>query len=132
MLGKAMYEGILVELPLAAFFLSKLRGRENELNDLSSLDADLYRNLLFLKRYQGDVEALSLFFAVTEARLSLSLILSLTLSLSFSLSFSLSPALCSLLSPLIHPASIGTSLPLSLSDPASAYARVACTGGGAR
>jgi len=66
MLGKAMYEGILVELPFAAFFLSKLRGRENELNDLSSLDAGLYRNLLFLKRYQGDVEDLSLYLAVTE------------------------------------------------------------------
>lgn len=52
MLGKALYEGILLELPLAAFFLSKLRGRTNELNDLPSLDAELYRSLLFLKRYQ--------------------------------------------------------------------------------
>eukprot|EP00959_Pyramimonas_sp_CCMP1952_P025947 544694-Pyramimonas_sp.AAC.3 len=62
MLGKALYEGILVELPFAAFFLSKLRGRDNELNDLSSLDPELYKNLLFLKRYQGDVADLELYF----------------------------------------------------------------------
>jgi ubiquitin-protein ligase E3 C len=66
MLGKAMYEGILVELPFAAFFLSKLRGRENELNDLSSLDADLYHNLLSLKRYEGDIRDLVLDFSVME------------------------------------------------------------------
>jgi len=66
MLGKALYEGILLELPLAAFFLSKLRGRTNELNDLPSLDAELYRSLLFLKRYQGDVADLSLYFSVSD------------------------------------------------------------------
>jgi len=66
-LGKAMYEGILVELPFAFFFLSKLRGRRNGLNDLFSLDAELYRSLLFLKRYEGDVEDLCLFFTVTDS-----------------------------------------------------------------
>jgi ubiquitin-protein ligase E3 C len=66
MLGKAMYEGILVELPFAAFFLSKLRGRPNELNDLSSLDPELYKNLLFLKRYQGDVKDLALYFVARD------------------------------------------------------------------
>lgn len=42
-LGKALYEGILVELPFAGFFLGKLRGRPNELNDLATLDPAIYR-----------------------------------------------------------------------------------------
>ena len=39
MLGKAVYEGILVELPLAAFFLAKFRGRRGGVADLASYDA---------------------------------------------------------------------------------------------
>lgn len=42
-LGKAMYEGILAELPFAGFFLGKLRGRPSELNDLATLDPAIYR-----------------------------------------------------------------------------------------
>eukprot|EP00899_Mesostigma_viride_P019367 jgi/Mesvir1/27431/Mv07221-RA.2 len=61
-LGKAMYEGILVELPFAKFFLSKLLGKLNSLSDLASLDPELYRNLLFVKSYSGDVSDLGLFF----------------------------------------------------------------------
>jgi ubiquitin-protein ligase E3 C len=49
LLGKAMYEGILVDLPFATFFLSKLKQKYNFLNDLPSLDPELYRHLLFLK-----------------------------------------------------------------------------------
>jgi ubiquitin-protein ligase E3 C len=49
LLGKAMYEGILVDLPFATFFLSKLKQKSNFLNDLPSLDPELYRHLLFLK-----------------------------------------------------------------------------------
>ena len=37
-LGKVLYEGILVELPLATVFLNRLLGRSNTLNDLPSLD----------------------------------------------------------------------------------------------
>ncbi|KAI4964438.1 hypothetical protein ZWY2020_005801 [Hordeum vulgare] len=55
LLGKAMYEGILVDLPFATFFLSKLKEKSNFLNDLPSLDPELYRHLLFLKHYKGDV-----------------------------------------------------------------------------
>ena len=63
-LGKAVYEGILVDLPLAGFFLAKLRdGRPPELNDLATLDPELYRHLLSLKRLPADqVEDLFLFF----------------------------------------------------------------------
>ena len=63
-LGKAVYDGILVELPLARFFVSKLKGRSSGLKDLESLDAELYQNLLFLKQYEGSVEDLSLFFSL--------------------------------------------------------------------
>lgn len=52
MLAKALYEGMLVELPLAHFFLAKLvsAGRGDlDLHHLASLEPLVYRNLLFLK-----------------------------------------------------------------------------------
>ncbi|KAG8084775.1 hypothetical protein GUJ93_ZPchr0010g7597 [Zizania palustris] len=66
LLGKAMYEGILVDLPFAAFFLSKLKQKHNFLNDLPSLDPELYRHLLFLKHYAGDISALELYFVIVN------------------------------------------------------------------
>ncbi|KAH7436454.1 hypothetical protein KP509_05G020700 [Ceratopteris richardii] len=65
-LGKAMYEGILVDIPFATFFLSKLKKNlgPNFLQDLSSLDPELYRSLLFLKRYEGDLAQLGLYFVI--------------------------------------------------------------------
>ena len=36
-LGKALYEGVLVDLPLAGFFLSKLLSRHNYVDDLPSV-----------------------------------------------------------------------------------------------
>jgi ubiquitin-protein ligase E3 C len=65
-LGKALYDGVLVELPLAGFFLSKLLGRYNYVDDLPSLDPELYRNLMVLKTYDGDVEDLGLNFAIVD------------------------------------------------------------------
>ncbi|EIE22502.1 HECT-domain-containing protein [Coccomyxa subellipsoidea C-169] len=67
MVGKALYEGILLEVPLAGFFLKKLLRRGCDLNDLPSLDAELYRQLLFLRDYDGDVEDLALTFTVTDS-----------------------------------------------------------------
>ena len=49
MVGKAVYEGILLELDLAGFFLNLMLGHRNHLHDLQSLDAELYRNVLALK-----------------------------------------------------------------------------------
>ncbi|KAF3334530.1 E3 ubiquitin-protein ligase UPL6-like isoform X1 [Carex littledalei] len=66
LLGKAMYEGILVDIPLATFFLSKLKQKYNYLNDLPSLDAELYRHLQFLKHYEGDVSELELYFVIVN------------------------------------------------------------------
>lgn len=64
LLAKAMFEGILVDLPFATFFLSKLKQKHNYLNDLPSLDPELYRHLIFLKRYDGDISDLELYFVI--------------------------------------------------------------------
>merc|ERR1712159_16686 len=48
-LGKAIFENILVEPQFAGFFLNKLLGRFNYVDDLGSLDPDLHRNLVKLK-----------------------------------------------------------------------------------
>ena len=64
LLGKALYEGVLVELPFAGFFLSKLLGHGAGLNDLATLDRELYNNLCYLKGYDGDFADLGLCFAL--------------------------------------------------------------------
>ncbi|KAJ3505226.1 hypothetical protein NLJ89_g7531 [Agrocybe chaxingu] len=70
-LGKAMYEGILVDVAFAGFFLAKVRRRsyyyvcrQSFLDDLASLDPELYNGLIFLKHYAGNPEDLSLNFTV--------------------------------------------------------------------
>lgn len=64
LLAKAMFEGILIDIPFATFFLSKLKQKYNYLNDLPSLDPELYRHLIFLKRYGGDISELELYFVI--------------------------------------------------------------------
>ncbi|KAG0485931.1 hypothetical protein HPP92_010010 [Vanilla planifolia] len=64
--GKALYEGILLDYSFSLVFVQKLLGRYSFLDELSTLDAELYRNLLYLKNYDGDVLDLSLDFTVTE------------------------------------------------------------------
>nr|VDD52281.1 unnamed protein product [Brassica oleracea] len=64
LLAKAMFEGILVDIPFATFFVSKLKQKYNYLNDLPSLDPELYRHLIFLKRYKGDISDLELYFVI--------------------------------------------------------------------
>jgi len=68
-LGKALYENMLVELPLASFFLTKLLSRHSgkvDIHHLESLDPVMYRNLLYLKHYDGDVSELGLDFTVAN------------------------------------------------------------------
>ncbi|KAL3667809.1 hypothetical protein V7S43_007360 [Phytophthora oleae] len=65
-LAKAVYENILVEPQFAAFFLNKLLGKFNYIDDLHSLDPELYKSLMRLKHYDGNVEELALTFGVTE------------------------------------------------------------------
>jgi len=64
--GKALYEGILLDVPFASFFLSKVLGQSCVLSDLASLDPELYKNLMFLKNYDGDVADLALNFCITD------------------------------------------------------------------
>ncbi|PCH39963.1 HECT-domain-containing protein [Wolfiporia cocos MD-104 SS10] len=65
-LGKALYDGILIDVAFAGFFLAKWLGKQSFLDDLASLDPDLYQGLIFLKHYTGDPEELSLNFTVAE------------------------------------------------------------------
>ncbi|KAL7276597.1 ubiquitin-protein ligase (E3) [Rhizina undulata] len=74
--GKCLYEGILVDIGFAPFFLlkwSQVPGEKSGatggvgVNDLRDLDRGLYNGLVTLKNYPGDVEAdFSLNFTVTS------------------------------------------------------------------
>jgi len=67
-LGKALYQGILLQVPLAPFFVARLQGRLPSLDDLSVLDPEVHRSLIALKRFAGDASDLGLYFLLeTEA-----------------------------------------------------------------
>ncbi|KAF7729972.1 Ubiquitin-protein ligase E3B [Apophysomyces ossiformis] len=61
-----VYEGILLDVQFASFVLAKLLGRNVFLEGLKELDEDLWRNLTFVKHYDGCVEDLGLTFATDE------------------------------------------------------------------
>jgi ubiquitin-protein ligase E3 C len=73
-IGKCLYEGILVDLAFAGFFLLKWpsSGPKDEnaykgsINDLRDMDEDLYNGLLRLKNYVGDVSELGFDFTVAD------------------------------------------------------------------
>ncbi|GMK53858.1 hypothetical protein CspeluHIS016_0104440 [Cutaneotrichosporon spelunceum] len=65
LLGKALYADILVDVTFAGFFLAKWLGRQSHVDDLASLDRELYRGLIQLKNYPHP-EELSLTFSVAE------------------------------------------------------------------
>ncbi|MFS8004300.1 putative HECT domain-containing protein [Helianthus anomalus] len=64
--GKALYEGILLDYSFSHVFVQKLLGRYSFIDELSTLDPELYKNLMYVKHYDGDVKDLSLDFTVTE------------------------------------------------------------------
>ncbi|XP_021680792.2 E3 ubiquitin-protein ligase UPL7 isoform X2 [Hevea brasiliensis] len=64
--GKALYEGILLDYSFSHVFVQKLLGRYSFLDELSTLDPELYRNLMYVKHYDGDIKDLSLDFTLTE------------------------------------------------------------------
>lgn len=64
--GKALYEGILLDYSFSHVFVHKLLGRYSFLDELSTLDPELYKNLMYLKNYDGDAKELCLDFTVTE------------------------------------------------------------------
>ncbi|XWS55926.1 hypothetical protein CRYUN_Cryun09bG0042100 [Craigia yunnanensis] len=47
--GKALYEGILLDYSFSHVFVQKLLGRYSFLDELSTLDPELYRNLIYVK-----------------------------------------------------------------------------------
>lgn len=54
-LGKALFENITLQPQFAHFFLAFMHGRYNYMgliNDLHTLDPELYKNLMFLKTYE--------------------------------------------------------------------------------
>ncbi|KAI9301643.1 hypothetical protein BJ944DRAFT_168718, partial [Cunninghamella echinulata] len=65
-IGKALYEGILLDVAFADFFLKKGLGKMNYLDDLPSLDPDLYKGLIQVKNFDGNVEDLCLDFTLTS------------------------------------------------------------------
>lgn len=73
MLGKALYENMLVELPFSSFFLAKLLAKHQtsdiDIHHLASLDPLMYKNLVYLKNYEGDVSELGLDFTVVNSDL---------------------------------------------------------------
>ncbi|KAH9160309.1 hypothetical protein LEN26_001914 [Aphanomyces euteiches] len=64
-LAKALYEEILIEPQFALFFLQKMLGQSNTLDDLQSLDAQLYRNIIGLKQHP-DVASFGLTFSIAS------------------------------------------------------------------
>ena len=76
--GKCLYEGILIDIHFAPFFLVKWAltggngaaanesGYRANINDLRDLDEELYQGLLQLKNYPGNVEDFALDFTITD------------------------------------------------------------------
>ncbi|KAI9206065.1 uncharacterized protein BJ171DRAFT_498568 [Polychytrium aggregatum] len=62
--GKALYEGITLDIPFADFIYSKLLGMYNFLDELPSLDPQLYKNLTSLRHYEGDCADFGLNFTI--------------------------------------------------------------------
>lgn len=58
---------MLIELPLAGFFLKKMRNPQSDVNDLVTLDPELYRNLMFMRDYNGDFADLALTFTTADS-----------------------------------------------------------------
>jgi hypothetical protein len=65
--GKALYDDILLKCPLAPFFLNAIVGKSNQIDELNSLDSQVYENLMMLKQYPRDeVEDLCLTMSIAN------------------------------------------------------------------
>ncbi|KAK3365452.1 hypothetical protein B0H63DRAFT_530011 [Podospora didyma] len=70
-IGKCMYEGILIDIVFAGFFLLKWASARADnyrpsINDLHDLDEELYQGMLQLKNYPGDIKDLDLDFTIND------------------------------------------------------------------
>jgi hypothetical protein len=68
-IGKALYDGIQIEPRFTHFFLRATLGQYNSVDDLQTLDPELYKNVMYLKTFEGDFDSLGLSFSVTRAAL---------------------------------------------------------------
>lgn len=67
LLGKAVFDGVLVDIPLAKFFRLKMLGEMNYPTDLMSMDPQMYKSIKILKSCPADtVEDLGLTFTVVN------------------------------------------------------------------
>lgn len=69
MLGKAVYEGICVDVQLAPVLLASVLGKQlSPFDELASVDPLLYKNLTYVKHYNDsdDLEDLALTFSFQE------------------------------------------------------------------
>jgi len=68
-LGKAVYESILVEPQFCLPFLNQLLGKHNSLEDLKNFDPEYYRNLTMLTSLsEDDIENMGMTFELTTGR----------------------------------------------------------------
>ena len=65
-MGRAIYDNMLIPAVFSKFFLRRMLGKQNFLKELKTLDNDLYKNLKFLKSYEGDISDLGLYFTVND------------------------------------------------------------------
>lgn len=71
-IGKCLYEGILIDIVFAGFFLLKWAaaaadaGYRANINDLREFDEELYNGMMRLKNYPGDVSDLGLDFTIED------------------------------------------------------------------
>ena len=67
-IGRAMYDGVLIDTLFSPFFLRKMLGKTNFLTELQNLDKELYKSLKFLKTFDGDFNDLGLSFTTTDSK----------------------------------------------------------------
>ncbi|KAK1747901.1 HECT-type E3 ubiquitin-protein ligase [Skeletonema marinoi] len=68
-LGKAIYESILVDPQLALPFLNKLLGKQNSLDDLKNMDPEFYKHIKSLRYMSAqDINSLGLTFETTAGK----------------------------------------------------------------
>lgn len=71
-IGKCMYEGILIDVVFAGFFLLKWSsaasdtGYRANINDLKELDEELYQGMMGLKNYPGDISEMGADFTIED------------------------------------------------------------------
>ena len=66
-IGRAIYDNILIGTVFSPFFLRRMIGKANFLHELESLDPEMYKNLKFLKNYEGSSSDLGLNFTLIDS-----------------------------------------------------------------